>query len=889
MEPSSSPDLSPLSAAPPPSLPDSDAQEDRTNDSSSSSDSIKIEREEEAPSSWAFEQHTTTSGREEEKGGEEEPHNHHLIDEGPHDAANPTSDHIPEDEEEHAEESAPIQPSPLAAHTAAASIPLTELDWGLLTGESASPSPSPSSPEPPPSSSSAATHPAKMDHHGHREDVLLSARPASPPLDVAAPAFRVRLDSRELASSDIVVEEVPDSSSTNPLTSLERKGKGKVHHPRADEDEGRASDDHDGTVVHHGEDGAHADGAPPQRQRSYSLLDPHKKPDGVHYFYPTSFARTMACNVCHKPIRGLSKQGLSCSICQYAVHYNCEEKSEHCCPVAYSRPSSLEKTKQMAHAWIEGNAEPGMECRSCKKEILGIDPMAASRCFWCGGAAHNGCKENTLKCDMGPHRDFKLPPYALYKHQLPNGEEKWQIEPSLLPEGCVPYLVFVNKKAGGQQGKLVFKNMLSLFNPHQVFDLSKGGPMPGLRMFFPLARRGPGFRIMVCGGDGTVNWVCQTLARVKFPRPEFAPPIALLPLGTGNDLSGYLGWGVGYTGGNLNDYLFQLHNTEIVQLDRWKSTIANFAQPDGREDSGAGLRPIDAPTPKNVKKLTTQLSTASLMECPTPVTTISNIMSSLWTSSDSLQGSPATSGDKRQALVQDDSENHEYEELQQNQDVEDDGMSSKEVHYDDDDFELEEEEDVVSGAEVKSFHHSFSIGVDAKITWNFHLAREANPENFTSRGMNKFKYFTEGVSSIIGGGCKGLAQAIEFLEIDGRLIWGEELPQAIESLIFGNIPAYADGTDLWAKPTGDYKPQRVDDKVVEVIAHKGSIHLVQIKAGVSRAYQLGQGRRIKMQTRDVLPMQLDGEPWLQGPALIQIEHRNQVSMIVPKNRKNKSA
>jgi hypothetical protein len=43
------------------------------------------------------------------------------------------------------------------------------------------------------------------------------------------------------------------------------------------------------------------------------------------------------------------------------------------------------------------------------------------------------------------------------------------------------------------------------------------------------------------------------------------------------------------------------------------------------------------------------------------VTTISNIMSSLWTSSDSLQGSPATSGDKRQALVQDDSENHEYE------------------------------------------------------------------------------------------------------------------------------------------------------------------------------------------------------------------------------------
>lgn len=101
---------------------------------------------------------------------------------------------------------------------------------------------------------------------------------------------------------------------------------------------------------------------------------------------------------------------------------------------------------------------------------------------------------------------------------------------------------------------------------------------------------------------------------------------------------------------------------QIVKLDRWKSTIANFAQPDEREDSGAGLRPIDAPVPKNVKKLTTQLSTASLMECPTPVTTISNIMSSLWPSSGSLQGSPAATGDKRQALVQGESENnHEYE------------------------------------------------------------------------------------------------------------------------------------------------------------------------------------------------------------------------------------
>lgn len=35
----------------------------------------------------------------------------------------------------------------------------------------------------------------------------------------------------------------------------------------------------------------------------------------------------------------------------------------------------------------------------------------------------------------------------------------------------------------------------------------------------------------------------------------------------------------------------------------------------------------------------------------------------------------------------------------------------------------------------------FSIGIDAKVALDFHLARQASPESFKSREMNKLKYF----------------------------------------------------------------------------------------------------------------------------------------------------
>uniref|UniRef100_A0A672YBZ9 Diacylglycerol kinase n=1 Tax=Sphaeramia orbicularis TaxID=375764 RepID=A0A672YBZ9_9TELE len=677
---------------------------------------------------------------------------------------------------------------------------------------------------------------------------------------------------------------------------------------------------------------------------------------GMHNWYACSHARPTYCNVCREALSGVTSHGLSCEVCKFKAHKRCAVRATNNCK--WTTLASIGKDiiededgVSMPHQWLEGNLPVSAKCNVCDKTCGSVLRLQDWRCLWCKAMVHSGCKEHlSSKCPLGQCKVSVIPPTALNSI---DSDGFWKAS---CPPSCTsPLLVFVNSKSGDNQGVKFLRRFKQLLNPAQVFDLMNGGPHLGLRLF----QKFDTFRILVCGGDGSVGWVLSEIDALTLHKQC---QLGVLPLGTGNDLARVLGWGSACDDDTqLPQILEKLERASTKMLDRWSIMVyetkfprqhsASTVTEDCSDDSEQILTYEDSVAAHLSKILTSDqhsvvISSAKVL-CETVKDFVARVGKAYEKNTESSEESEAmakkcgvlkekldsllkTLNEESQAstvlpqapppTIAEEQEEAEAaifkprEQLmlranslkkairqiiehtekavdEQNAQTQQQQVFSLSRTGDDEGLVEEDEDDSPRAHSSTSvlcsrdcytekcvMNNYFGIGLDAKISLDFNNKRDEHPEKCRSRTKNMMWYGVLGTKELLHRTYKNLEQRV-LLECDGRPI---PLP-SLQGIAVLNIPSYAGGTNFWGgtKEDDTFTAPSFDDKILEVVAVFGSMQMAVSRVINLQHHRIAQCRTVKITILgdEGVPVQVDGEAWVQPPGYIKIIHKNRTQTL----------
>lgn len=476
-------------------------------------------------------------------------------------------------------------------------------------------------------------------------------------------------------------------------------------------------------------------------------------------------------------------------------------------------------------------------------------------------------------------------------------------------------LWFVNTLNGARQGTDLKRLLRSKFGSACVADLAcDGEAQEMLQSYAPRMNKDPQVRCVVCGGDGTVGWVLNHIRAVDVLTLG-QTPIAVLPVGTGNDLARVLGWGGGVEmhvdEGFLKKYVDALRVATPEIFDQWAVHVCRYAPDKGLPStstddsvlSDEGNCGVTGPEPAlfmtNYLGLGIDAQVAQEFDVrrkKNPQLFFSRLANKCWYAffgvrdflRSALRHIKVEVSWRWRSLIR-----YVY-------------AGGFNAHFRIfaacpgtvvDSGAMKEGASVCNNKKLlRTMRAKLQPEIAKRVVWrepSGHRAVDTKPPVVLLREARGYKSASSDNHSRISR--RRLCEKISVI-LDGHR--EVALPANLQGLVVLNINSFMGGGRMWnaarqrgrglwwtppleLSPSFEAREASAADGFIEVVAVDGSLHLARILLGMAKPHQIGQGSTVEIISSDSLPVQVDGEPRLfDGPWKARIERSPEAALFL---------